>query len=192
MISTVPNHSSRAASMELTSTSLSDFSFLLTGDYVEATTLTLHKDLLMLIIRLHSCVPPAVGSLDPPPPLQISKNTAANTRHVLLRCDASIRNALSSHPSSIYYESGLVLIRFKGFFSPQLLCLLRCGLIAYLFECLFYATLGSMCYITASLFPSGLYLFYKEMSCESLLQLCIITVVSLNYFPAVAVPPCLT
>lgn len=90
------------------------------------------------------------------------KNTAANTGHIRLRHDASIRNALSSHPSAIYCESGLVLIRFKGFFSPLLACLLRCSLIANLFECLFSAMLGSMCYITASFFPAGSICFTKK------------------------------
>ncbi len=83
------------------------------------------------------------------------KNTAANTGNVRLRRDASIRNALSSHPSSIYYGSGLILIRFKGFFSPTLACLLLYCLIANLFECLFSAMLGFMCYITASFLPVG-------------------------------------
>lgn len=90
------------------------------------------------------------------------KNTTANTRHIRLRRNASIRNALSSHPSPIYYESSLVLIRFKGSLSPLLVCLLHCSLIANLFECLFSATLTSMCYITVSFLLRGSVCFTKK------------------------------
>lgn len=96
------------------------------------------------------------------PPLQ---NTATNTGRIRLRQDATIRNALLSNLSSIYSGSSLVLIRFRGFFSSPLACVLHCSLMANLPECLSSASLGSMCYITV--FFQLTRLLYKEMSYES-------------------------
>ena len=76
------------------------------------------------------------------------QNSAADITRFRLKYNAVIRNALSSHPSSISSESRLVLIRFKGFvrvladlFPP--LCLLH------------------------KRSPYRLSLLYRDISCES-------------------------
>lgn len=57
-------------------------------------------------------------------------------------------------------------------FPPMLAGVLRCSLIANLLECLSSASLGSMCYITTSLFlPTDAHLLHKEMSCKARLTL---------------------